>query len=54
MLKKTIMLLASLVYLTACTYSITMVHTQGEANDVVDTSQTSKSDVSPDIKIPLP
>jgi hypothetical protein len=42
------------VLFAGCTYSITMVHTQGEANDVVDTSQTSKSEASADLKLPLP
>lgn len=40
--------------LTGCTYSITMVHTQGEATDVVDetASNTPSTSVSPNISIP--
>lgn len=40
--------------LTACTYSITMVHTQGEATDVVDetASNTPTTSVTPTVSIP--
>lgn len=42
------------MFLTSCTYSITMVHTQGEATDVVDetASNTPSTSVSPNISIP--
>lgn len=38
--------------LSSCTYSITMVHTEGTATDVVDTDQRADPDVSPEITIP--
>ncbi len=38
--------------LTSCTYSITMVHTQGQATDVVDEVDTPKADLSPTFTIP--
>lgn len=40
--------------LTACTYSITMVHTEGEATDVVDETATNtpSTSVTPTISIP--
>lgn len=38
--------------LTSCTYSITMVHTQGSATDVVDETQSNEPDVKADIKLP--
>ena len=38
--------------LTSCTYSITMVHTQGQATDVVDETSTPKANVSPSFEIP--
>lgn len=40
--------------LTACTYSITMVHTQGEAQDVVDETATNtpSTSVTPTVSIP--
>jgi hypothetical protein len=37
--------------LGSCTYSITMVHTEGTASDVVDEQQTPTANVSPDIKV---
>lgn len=37
--------------LTACTYSITMVHTEGQADDVVD--ETSTNAPSTSATIPL-
>lgn len=40
-----------LTLLTSCTVSMTMVHTEGEAHDVVDEQQTTKPTVSPDIKL---
>lgn len=40
-----------LTLLTSCTVSMTMVHTEGTASDVVDEQQTTKPTVSPDIKL---
>lgn len=40
-------------YLCSCTYSINMVHTEGQASDVVDEQQEPKADISPNINIPL-
>lgn len=39
-------------FLTSCTYSITMVHTEGSASDVVDEEQTAQPDISPNLSIP--
>lgn len=39
--------------ISSCTYSITMVHTEGTASDVVDETATTSPNVSPDIKIPI-
>lgn len=40
--------------LTSCTYSITMVHTQGQATDVVDETATNTptTSVTPTVTIP--
>lgn len=40
--------------LTACTYSITMVHTEGTATDVVDETATNtpSTSVTPTVSIP--
>ncbi len=40
------------VFLNSCTYSITMVHTEGEAMDVVDETATNTPNVSPSLSIP--
>lgn len=37
---------------TSCTYSITMVHTEGSASDVVDEEQAAQPDISPNLTIP--
>lgn len=43
------LLVLSLFVLSSCTYSITLVHTEGTATDVVDTSQTPTADVDTSI-----
>lgn len=40
-------------FLCSCTYSITMVHTEGQATDVVDEQQTPSTKVSPTLTIPV-
>lgn len=37
----------------SCTYSITMVHTEGSATDVVDETATNTPNVSPTITLPM-
>lgn len=39
------------ILLTACTYSITMVHSRG-STDVVDENQAASPDISPTVSIP--
>ncbi len=39
-MKGLLALAALCLLMTACTYSITMVHTSGQASDVVDEAQT--------------
>lgn len=41
-----IVCLISLLILTGCTYSITMVHTEGQATDVVDETATNTPSTS--------
>ena len=43
-----------MVCLTGCTYSITMVHTEGTATDVVDETATNtpSTSVTPTVSIP--
>jgi len=42
-----------MLLLTGCTYSINMVHTQGQADDVVDENQTARPNISPTLTVPL-
>ena len=44
--------IALLMSLTACTYSINMVHTEGMADDVVDETASNAAVVSPTLSIP--
>jgi ABC-type lipoprotein release transport system permease subunit len=38
--------------LFSCTYSINMVHTQGQASDVVEETQSAEPDIKTDFSIP--
>jgi hypothetical protein len=40
------------LYLSSCTYSINMIHTQGQASDVVDETQAASPDVDANVSIP--
>ena len=42
-----------LFLLTGCTYSVTMAHTEGQANDVVDETQSTSAKVDPAINVPV-
>lgn len=46
-------LISLMALLSSCTYSITQVHTQGQASDVVDEQQTPSTTVSPNLSIPV-
>jgi hypothetical protein len=45
--------LISLMILTGCTYNVSLIHTEGEASDVIDTVQEASPDVKPQIQIPV-
>jgi hypothetical protein len=51
-MKKFNLFLLSILLFTGCTYSITMVHTTGTADDVVDETDTTKAVISPTLSIP--
>ena len=53
LLRNYFLLLGLMSAITACTYSINMVHTQGEASDVVDETQTPSTTANPNISIPM-
>lgn len=44
--------IAMISILMGCSYSITQVHTEGVADDVVDETQTNDPEVSPTVSIP--
>lgn len=48
------LMISILALLSSCTYSITMVDTEGEASDVVDSTATNTptTTISPDLTIP--
>lgn len=47
-----ITLISIFAFLSSCTYSITMVHTEGQASDVVDETQTPSTTLTPTVSIP--
>ena len=40
------------LFLASCTYTITQVHTEGTASDVVDEAATPTANISPTVTIP--
>ena len=44
---------AMCVLCQSCTYSITMIHTEGTASDVVDEEQDANADIKPDVSLPV-
>ncbi len=50
-----ILLFSTLAILTSCSYNISMAHTQGTAEDVIDdnASNTPTTDISPNLNIPV-
>jgi hypothetical protein len=45
-------LLFALFALSSCTYTISMVHTQGEASDVIEETSSASAKVDPQLNIP--
>ena len=46
-------LLLLLVGLTACTYNVSMAHTEGTAEDVIDDTASNTPNVSPTVTVPV-
>ncbi len=46
-------MLVMLIYMSGCTYSINLVHTDGSAQDVIDEMQKADPTVSPTLSLPL-
>lgn len=48
-----VLCLSLICLMGSCTYSINMVHTDGDASDVIDENQSADPNISPEIEIPL-
>lgn len=45
--------LSMLVCMTACTYNVSMAHTEGTAEDVIDDTASNTPNVSPTVTVPV-
>lgn len=52
-MNKFISLLLLSLSLTSCTYNVSMAHTQGQADDVIDDTASNSPNVSPTVTVPL-
>lgn len=46
-------MLSMLTFVTSCTYNVSMAHTQGTADDVIDDTASNTPNVSPTVTVPL-
>ncbi len=46
-------MLALLASMTSCTYNVSMAHTSGTADDVIDDTASNTPNVSPTITVPV-
>lgn len=53
MKKNLLIYIAIFSLLTGCTYSISMVHTEGSASDVIDETQSAHPSTDANLTIPL-
>ncbi len=51
-MKKLIFFSMTSFLLVGCSYSISMVHTEGTAEDVIDDTKTNTTEVSPSLSVP--
>lgn len=51
-MKFIVLALPTLLLVSACTISVTTVHTQGKASDVVDEQQSADPQVDADVSVP--
>lgn len=50
---KKFFLLMTIAVLSSCTYNVSMAHTEGQAEDVIDDNLTNEPDVSPSFSAPV-
>lgn len=46
-------MLTMMTCMTACTYNVSMAHTSGTADDVIDDTASNTPNVSPTVNIPV-
>ncbi len=51
-MKKILIIFAILGICTGCTYSINMIHSEGNASDMIDENQKADADIKPNIQLP--
>ncbi len=47
-----ILIISLCFFLSGCTYSVTLAHTEGQATDLIDEAQRADADVKPNLNIP--
>lgn len=47
-----ILIISLCFFLSGCTYSVTLAHTNGSATDLIDENQKAQADVKPSLTIP--
>ena len=47
------LLISLICLLSSCTYNVSMAHTEGTADDVIDDTASNTPNVSPTVTIPL-
>ena len=52
-MRRIALLMPFLMFLSSCTYTISMVHTEGTASDVIDDTSTPTANISPTLNIPV-
>lgn len=52
-MKKYLVFLLPLIF-TGCTYNVSVIHSEGQASDLIDATQEAKPDISPTVSIPSP
>jgi hypothetical protein len=48
-----IFLIACCLILNSCTYSVNLIHSEGQATDLIDENQKADADVRPNLNIPI-
>ena len=47
-----ILIISLCFFLSGCTYSVTLAHTEGQATDLIDENQKADADIKPNLNIP--